>query len=137
VFTEDGYFLRAWNYTVDTPHGMFASSTSHEQSVWITDVGSGRCSNYVLNYLARNHIFAHALACMFQNQELPNLITISLFTNSLVSKNLYIVLLQNQEIKQGGYNQCDLSLTLVKGSFFFKSVTFLKLDKSTPLCEVK
>ncbi|KAM6178569.1 NHL repeat-containing protein 3 isoform 2-T2 [Rhynchocyon petersi] len=40
VFTEDGYFLRAWNYTVDTPHGIFAASTSHEQSVWITDVGS-------------------------------------------------------------------------------------------------
>ncbi|XP_008591320.1 PREDICTED: NHL repeat-containing protein 3 isoform X2 [Galeopterus variegatus] len=40
VFTEDGYFLRAWNYTVDTPHGIFAASTLHEQSVWITDVGS-------------------------------------------------------------------------------------------------
>ncbi|KAF6376552.1 NHL repeat containing 3 [Rhinolophus ferrumequinum] len=40
VFTEDGYFLRSWNYTVDTPHGMFAASTQHEQSVWITDVGS-------------------------------------------------------------------------------------------------
>ncbi|XP_015447944.1 NHL repeat-containing protein 3 isoform X2 [Pteropus alecto] len=23
VFTEDGYFLRAWNYTVDTPHGSY------------------------------------------------------------------------------------------------------------------
>ncbi|XP_017397982.1 NHL repeat-containing protein 3 isoform X2 [Cebus imitator] len=40
VFTEDGYFLRAWNYTVDTPHGIFAASTQYEQSVWITDVGS-------------------------------------------------------------------------------------------------
>uniref|UniRef100_A0A3Q2GV47 NHL repeat containing 3 n=1 Tax=Equus caballus TaxID=9796 RepID=A0A3Q2GV47_HORSE len=40
VFTEDGCFLRAWNYTVDTPHGIFAASTLHEQSVWITDVGS-------------------------------------------------------------------------------------------------
>ncbi|XP_004399944.1 PREDICTED: NHL repeat-containing protein 3 isoform X2 [Odobenus rosmarus divergens] len=40
VFTEDGYFLRSWNYTVDTPHGIFAASTLHEQSVWITDVGS-------------------------------------------------------------------------------------------------
>ncbi|XP_036084398.1 NHL repeat-containing protein 3 isoform X2 [Rousettus aegyptiacus] len=40
VFTEDGYFLRAWNYTVDTPHGMFATRTLHEQSIWITDVGS-------------------------------------------------------------------------------------------------
>ncbi|XP_008059688.1 NHL repeat-containing protein 3 isoform X2 [Carlito syrichta] len=40
VFTEDGYFLRAWNYTVDTPHGIFAASTLHEQSIWITDVGS-------------------------------------------------------------------------------------------------
>uniref|UniRef100_A0A2I3T8T9 NHL repeat containing 3 n=2 Tax=Pan TaxID=9596 RepID=A0A2I3T8T9_PANTR len=40
VFTEDGYFLRAWNYTVDTPHGIFAASTLYEQSVWITDVGS-------------------------------------------------------------------------------------------------
>ncbi|XP_036153696.1 NHL repeat-containing protein 3 isoform X3 [Myotis myotis] len=40
VFTEDGYFLRAWNYTVDTPHGMFAASTLYEQSIWITDVGN-------------------------------------------------------------------------------------------------
>uniref|UniRef100_A0A2K5NKW5 NHL repeat containing 3 n=1 Tax=Cercocebus atys TaxID=9531 RepID=A0A2K5NKW5_CERAT len=40
VFTEDGYFLRAWNYTVDTPHGIFAASTLYEQSIWITDVGS-------------------------------------------------------------------------------------------------
>uniref|UniRef100_A0A5F8H9G0 NHL repeat containing 3 n=1 Tax=Monodelphis domestica TaxID=13616 RepID=A0A5F8H9G0_MONDO len=40
VFTEDGYFLRAWNDTVDTPHGIFATSTQYEQSVWITDVGS-------------------------------------------------------------------------------------------------
>ncbi|XP_040847418.1 NHL repeat-containing protein 3 isoform X2 [Ochotona curzoniae] len=40
VFTEDGYLLRAWNHTVDTPHGIFAASTAHEQSVWITDVGS-------------------------------------------------------------------------------------------------
>uniref|UniRef100_A0A8C9DPW2 NHL repeat containing 3 n=1 Tax=Prolemur simus TaxID=1328070 RepID=A0A8C9DPW2_PROSS len=40
VFTEDGFFLRSWNYTVDTPHGIFAASTLHEQSVWITDVGS-------------------------------------------------------------------------------------------------
>ncbi|OWK00851.1 NHLRC3 [Cervus elaphus hippelaphus] len=40
VFTEDGYFLRAWNYTVDTPHGIFAASTPQEKSVWITDVGS-------------------------------------------------------------------------------------------------
>ncbi|XP_015421604.1 PREDICTED: NHL repeat-containing protein 3-like, partial [Myotis davidii] len=42
VFTEDGYFLRAWNYTVDTPHGMFAASTLYEQSIWITDVGNER-----------------------------------------------------------------------------------------------
>ncbi|KAM5310796.1 NHL repeat-containing protein 3 isoform 2-T2 [Glossophaga mutica] len=40
LFTEDGYFLRAWNHTVDLPHGMFASSTPQEQAVWITDVGS-------------------------------------------------------------------------------------------------
>ncbi|XP_007950641.1 NHL repeat-containing protein 3 [Orycteropus afer afer] len=50
VFTEDGYFLRAWNYTVDTPHGMFAASTSHEQSVWITDVGSGFYGHTVKKY---------------------------------------------------------------------------------------
>nr|XP_010590954.1 NHL repeat-containing protein 3 isoform X2 [Loxodonta africana] len=42
VFTEDGYFLRAWNDTVDTPHGIFAASTPYERSVWITDVGSGK-----------------------------------------------------------------------------------------------
>ncbi|KAG3293147.1 NHL repeat-containing protein 3 [Ictidomys tridecemlineatus] len=50
VFTEDGYFLRAWNYTVDTPHGMFAASTLHEQSVWITDVGSGSYGHTVKKY---------------------------------------------------------------------------------------
>lgn len=41
VFTEDGYFLRAWNSTVDTPHGMFATNSLDEQAIWITDVGSG------------------------------------------------------------------------------------------------
>ncbi|XP_028729185.1 NHL repeat-containing protein 3 isoform X1 [Peromyscus leucopus] len=50
VFTEDGYFLRAWNYTVDTPHGMFVSSTPYEQSVWITDVGSGSYGHTVKKY---------------------------------------------------------------------------------------
>ncbi|KAM6178568.1 NHL repeat-containing protein 3 isoform 1-T1 [Rhynchocyon petersi] len=50
VFTEDGYFLRAWNYTVDTPHGIFAASTSHEQSVWITDVGSGPYGHTIKKY---------------------------------------------------------------------------------------
>uniref|UniRef100_A0A8D1XR33 NHL repeat-containing protein 3 n=2 Tax=Sus scrofa TaxID=9823 RepID=A0A8D1XR33_PIG len=50
VFTEDGYFLRAWNYTVDTPHGIFAASTLHEQSVWITDVGSGSYGHTVKKY---------------------------------------------------------------------------------------
>ncbi|XP_062959405.1 NHL repeat-containing protein 3 [Cynocephalus volans] len=50
VFTEDGYFLRAWNYTVDTPHGIFAASTLHEQSVWITDVGSGSFGHTVKKY---------------------------------------------------------------------------------------
>ncbi|XP_055452812.1 NHL repeat-containing protein 3 [Psammomys obesus] len=50
VFTEDGYFLRAWNHTVDTPHGMFVSSTPYEQSVWITDVGSGSYGHTVKKY---------------------------------------------------------------------------------------
>ncbi|XP_037655938.1 NHL repeat-containing protein 3 isoform X4 [Choloepus didactylus] len=50
VFTQDGYFLRAWNHTVDTPHGMFAASTLHEQSVWITDVGSGSFGHTVKKY---------------------------------------------------------------------------------------
>uniref|UniRef100_A0A8C9EDI1 NHL repeat containing 3 n=1 Tax=Phocoena sinus TaxID=42100 RepID=A0A8C9EDI1_PHOSS len=50
VFTEDGYFLRAWNYTVDTPHGIFAASTPHEQSVWITDVGSGLYGHTIKKY---------------------------------------------------------------------------------------
>ncbi|XP_077014151.1 NHL repeat-containing protein 3 isoform X2 [Tamandua tetradactyla] len=50
VFSEDGYFLRAWNYTVDTPHGMFAASTSHEQALWITDVGSGPYGHTVKKY---------------------------------------------------------------------------------------
>ncbi|XP_032754317.1 NHL repeat-containing protein 3 isoform X2 [Rattus rattus] len=50
VFSEDGYFLRAWNYTVDTPHGMFVSGTPYEQSVWITDVGSGPYGHTVKKY---------------------------------------------------------------------------------------
>ncbi|XP_044524185.1 LOW QUALITY PROTEIN: NHL repeat-containing protein 3 [Gracilinanus agilis] len=50
VFTEDGYFLRAWNDTVDTPHGIFATSTQYEQSVWITDVGSGSYGHTVKKY---------------------------------------------------------------------------------------
>lgn len=50
VFSEDGYFLRAWNYTVDTPHGMFVSGTPFEQSVWITDVGSGPYGHTVKKY---------------------------------------------------------------------------------------
>uniref|UniRef100_A0A8I3WAI2 NHL repeat-containing protein 3 n=1 Tax=Callithrix jacchus TaxID=9483 RepID=A0A8I3WAI2_CALJA len=50
VFTEDGYFLRAWNYTVDSPHGIFAASTQYEQSVWITDVGSGVYGHTVKKY---------------------------------------------------------------------------------------
>lgn len=50
VFTEDGYFLRAWNYTVDSPHGIFAASTPHEQSIWITDVGSGSYGHTVKKY---------------------------------------------------------------------------------------
>ncbi|KAI5930340.1 NHL repeat-containing protein 3 isoform X1 [Manis javanica] len=50
VFTEDGYFLRAWNHTVDTPHGIFAASALHEQSVWITDVGSGSYGHTVKKY---------------------------------------------------------------------------------------
>ncbi|XP_001915760.2 NHL repeat-containing protein 3 [Equus przewalskii] len=50
VFTEDGCFLRAWNYTVDTPHGIFAASTLHEQSVWITDVGSGSYGHTIKKY---------------------------------------------------------------------------------------
>ncbi|XP_036106435.1 NHL repeat-containing protein 3 isoform X1 [Molossus molossus] len=50
VFTEDGYFLRGWNDTVDTPHGMFATSTPQEQSIWITDVGSGSFGHTVKKY---------------------------------------------------------------------------------------
>ncbi|XP_059540316.1 NHL repeat-containing protein 3 isoform X1 [Myotis daubentonii] len=50
VFTEDGYFLRAWNYTVDTPHGMFAASTLYEQSIWITDVGNGSFGHTIKKY---------------------------------------------------------------------------------------
>ncbi|XP_019826926.1 NHL repeat-containing protein 3 isoform X1 [Bos indicus] len=50
VFTEDGYFLRSWNYTVDTPHGIFAASTPQEKSVWITDVGSGFYGHTIKKY---------------------------------------------------------------------------------------
>lgn len=50
VFTEEGYFLRSWNHTVDAPHGIFAVSTPHEQSVWITDVGSGSYGHTVKKY---------------------------------------------------------------------------------------
>lgn len=64
VFTEDGYFLRAWNYTVDTPHGIFAASTLYEQSIWITDVGSGMYSNIyyiILLEIASLHMFLFVL----------------------------------------------------------------------------
>ncbi|XP_038617442.1 NHL repeat-containing protein 3 [Tachyglossus aculeatus] len=40
VFSEDGYFLRSWNDTVETPHGIFVADTPYDQSVWITDIGS-------------------------------------------------------------------------------------------------
>ncbi|XP_004711286.1 NHL repeat-containing protein 3 [Echinops telfairi] len=50
VLSEDGHLLRAWNYTVDTPHGMFAASTPYEQTVWITDVGSGSFGHTVKMY---------------------------------------------------------------------------------------
>lgn len=50
VFTEDGYFLRAWNHTVETPHGMFAASSPQEPAVWLTDVGSGSFGHTVKKY---------------------------------------------------------------------------------------
>ena len=41
VFSEAGYFLNAWNTTVEMPHGIFALNTPNASSVWITDVGTG------------------------------------------------------------------------------------------------
>lgn len=41
VFSEEGYFLYAWNDTVEMPHGIFVLNTATDSSVWITDVGTG------------------------------------------------------------------------------------------------
>lgn len=42
VFSEEGFFLNAWNTTIEMPHGMFAVNGVYSHSLWITDVGAGR-----------------------------------------------------------------------------------------------
>ncbi|NXA69005.1 NHLC3 protein, partial [Mohoua ochrocephala] len=50
VFSEGGYFLYAWNDTVEMPHGIFVWNTATESSVWITDVGTGKYGHTVKQY---------------------------------------------------------------------------------------
>ncbi|XP_053140974.1 NHL repeat-containing protein 3 isoform X2 [Hemicordylus capensis] len=50
VFSEDGYFLQAWNTTLEMPHGIFAINTPNASSVWITDVGTGKNGHTVQQY---------------------------------------------------------------------------------------
>ncbi|XP_062981313.1 NHL repeat-containing protein 3 [Elgaria multicarinata webbii] len=51
VYSEDGYFLQAWNITtIEMPHGIFALNTPNMSSVWITDVGTGKYGHTVKQY---------------------------------------------------------------------------------------
>ncbi|XP_054849405.1 NHL repeat-containing protein 3 [Eublepharis macularius] len=51
VFSEEGYFLQAWNTTtLEMPHGIFALNTANESSVWITDVGTGNYGHTIKQY---------------------------------------------------------------------------------------
>nr|XP_020643641.1 NHL repeat-containing protein 3 [Pogona vitticeps] len=50
VFSEAGYFLNAWNTTVEMPHGIFALNTPNASSVWITDVGTGKDGHTIKQY---------------------------------------------------------------------------------------
>ncbi|XP_048355673.1 NHL repeat-containing protein 3 isoform X2 [Sphaerodactylus townsendi] len=50
VFSEEGYFLQAWNTTLEMPHGIFALNTANDSSVWITDVGTGEYGHTIKQY---------------------------------------------------------------------------------------
>ncbi|KAH0621915.1 hypothetical protein JD844_023661 [Phrynosoma platyrhinos] len=50
VYGEEGYFLQAWNTTIEMPHGMFALNTLNASSIWITDVGTGENGHTVKQY---------------------------------------------------------------------------------------
>ncbi|XP_074838649.1 NHL repeat-containing protein 3 [Carettochelys insculpta] len=50
VFSDEGYFLHAWNSTLEMPHGIFAVNTLTDSSVWITDVGTGKYGHTVKQY---------------------------------------------------------------------------------------
>ncbi|XP_067419144.1 NHL repeat-containing protein 3 [Emydura macquarii macquarii] len=50
VFSEEGYFLNAWNSTVEMPHGIFAVNAPTSSSIWITDVGNGEYGHTVKQY---------------------------------------------------------------------------------------
>ncbi|KAJ7341521.1 hypothetical protein JRQ81_005715 [Phrynocephalus forsythii] len=50
VFSEAGYFLEAWNTTIEMPHGIFALNTPNASSIWITDVGTGTNGHTVKQY---------------------------------------------------------------------------------------
>ncbi|XP_072118965.1 NHL repeat-containing protein 3-like [Mobula birostris] len=51
MFTEGGYFLRAWNTTtIEMPHGIFAAKTSPATSLWMTDVGNGKYGHTIKQY---------------------------------------------------------------------------------------
>uniref|UniRef100_A0A8D0BHJ4 NHL repeat-containing protein 3 n=1 Tax=Salvator merianae TaxID=96440 RepID=A0A8D0BHJ4_SALMN len=50
VYTEEGYFLQAWNTSIEMPHGIFAVNAPNASSVWITDVGIGKYGHTVKQY---------------------------------------------------------------------------------------
>ncbi|XP_077782624.1 NHL repeat-containing protein 3 isoform X3 [Podarcis muralis] len=50
VYTEDGYFLQAWNASIEMPHGIFVLNTPNATSVWITDVGTGKYGHTIKQY---------------------------------------------------------------------------------------
>ncbi|KAM8977610.1 NHL repeat-containing protein 3 [Pelodytes ibericus] len=57
VFTEEGYFKERWDTdTLEMPHGIFAVSTTTDQSVWVTDVGQGVYGHTVKKYSASGHL---------------------------------------------------------------------------------
>ncbi|XP_069747821.1 NHL repeat-containing protein 3-like [Narcine bancroftii] len=50
-FTEQGYFLQAWNTsTIEMPHGIFATNVFPETSLWVTDVGNGKYGHTIKQY---------------------------------------------------------------------------------------
>ncbi|XP_051881595.1 NHL repeat-containing protein 3-like [Pristis pectinata] len=51
MFTEQGYFLHGWNTTtIELPHGIFATSTTPETTLWVTDVGNGKNGHTIKQY---------------------------------------------------------------------------------------